>query len=395
MFPVARHLSIADLTQRIRLDVCEVMHNNYAMMMDVDKSPKNEAIRRAAFDAAPCALLVMSPTGEVICANSATEMLFGGAVSDRRARAMGLNVPGSALAAFVERTVRRGASWRQRDLELVVAGRPPLRVDAAASIASDGSVVVTLHPLAEGDEDAPAGALQTAANLGRTLAHEIKNPLAGIRGAAQLLQSGASLEDAALAQLIMDETDRVRRLVERLEAFSDSRRPNIQPLNIHRILDRVRALVGNGVGEGLTFRASYDPSLPPVLGDEDQLVQVFLNLVKNAAEAARSRRDGQGEVVISTAFRHQARQSEVEAPPTPLEVKVQDNGPGVSPDVRRRLFDPFVTGKPNGTGLGLTVAAQIVSAHSGLIDFQSEPGRTAFRVLLPVSNIASIDPADA
>jgi two-component system nitrogen regulation sensor histidine kinase GlnL len=365
------------------------------MTVLTEKSPKIEAIRRLAFDAAPCPLLVVSPTGEVICANSAAEVLFGGAMSERRARAMGLNAPGSPLVAFVERTVRRGGSWRERDLELVMAGRAPLMVDAAASVASDGSVVVTLHPLVEGDEDAPAGALQTAANLGRTLAHEIKNPLAGIRGAAQLLQAGASLEDSALAQLIMDETDRVRRLVERLESFSDSRRLNLQPLNIHRILDRVRALVVNGVGEGLTFRASYDPSLPPVLGDEDQLVQVFLNLVKNAAEAARSRRDDRGEVVISTAFRHQARHADGDAPPTPLEVKVQDNGPGVSPDVRRRLFDPFVTGKPNGTGLGLTVAAQVVAAHAGLIDFQSEPGRTVFRVLLPVSNLANIDPADA
>jgi two-component system nitrogen regulation sensor histidine kinase GlnL len=365
------------------------------MTILTQKMPVNEAVRCSGFEAAPCALLIFSPSGDVLCANSAAEALLGGAMSDRRARAMGLTASGSPLAVFVERAVRRGGGWRQRDLELVMAGRPPLMVDAAASVAPDGSVVVTLHPLAGGDEDAPAEALQTAANLGRTLAHEIKNPLAGIRGAAQLLKAGASLEDTALAQLIMDETDRVRRLVERLEAFSDSRRLSLQPLNIHRILDRVRALVVNGVGEGLMFRAAYDPSLPPVLGDEDQLVQVFLNLVKNAADAARSRRDDRGEVVISTAFRHQARHVDGEGPATPLEVKVQDNGPGVAPDVRRRLFDPFVTGKPNGTGLGLTVAAQVVAAHEGLIDFQSEPGRTVFRVLLPVSDQSHIDPADA
>ena len=360
------------------------------MTLLTEKLPIDEAIRLAAFEAAPCALLVMDAQGDLVCANHAAELLFGQGLSPRRATSLGLTAPGSPLRKFVERAVRRGSGWREREIELVLPGRPPLVVDAVAGLAMDGSVVVTLHPQGEGDEDAPAGALQTAANLGRTLAHEIKNPLAGIRGAAQLLQSNSTPDDAALAQLIVDETDRVRRLVERLESFSDPRRPVARPVNIHRVLDRVRALISNGVGEGLVFRAMYDPSLPPVKGDEDQLVQIFLNLVKNAAEAARLRKDERGEVVIATAFRHLARHSGTESEAAPLEVRVQDNGPGVAPEVRRRLFDPFVTGKPNGTGLGLTVAAQLVAAHHGVIDFHTEPGRTVFRVLLPVYH--DIDP---
>jgi two-component system nitrogen regulation sensor histidine kinase GlnL len=343
-----------------------------------------EAPRATAFEMAPTALIVLSPSGGLAFANTAAEALLGGALSARRAKMLGLTEPGTPFSLFVERALRRGAGWRQKALEITRPNEGPLVVDASAALCPDGSVVVSLTPMFDDESDAPAGALQTAANLGRTLAHEIKNPLAGIRGAAQLLQSGSRPEDAALAQLIVDETDRVRRLVERLEAFSDVPRTNFGPVNIHRVLDRVRALIVNGVGEGVAFRVNYDPSLPAARGDEDQLVQIFLNLVKNAAEAAHSRKDQRGEVVISTAYRHLARPSEGDAELTPLEVRVQDNGPGVAPEVRRRLFDPFVTGKPNGTGLGLTVAAKLVAANKGLIDFQSEPGRTVFRVQLPV-----------
>ena len=369
------------------------MPNYYAMTTLTHTLPREEAIQSAGFESAPCALLILDGAGEVTSANNAAEIVFGGAVTGRRARALGLMSPGSPLQKFVERAIRRGSGWRERDLKIPLPGRLPLVADVVAGICPDGSIVVSLHPMGDGDDDAPAGALQTAANLGRTLAHEIKNPLAGIRGAAQLLQTNANLEDAALAQLIMDETDRVRRLVERLESFSDPRRPSSRPVNIHRVLDRVRALVSNGVGEDITFRAAYDPSLPLTRGDEDQLVQIFLNLVKNGAEAARSRKDQRGEVIISTAYRHQARQNDGDAKVAPLEVRVQDNGPGVAPEVRRRLFDPFVTGKPNGTVLGLTVVAQPVAAHEGQIDVQSEPGRTVFRVLRPVTSGGEPDDA--
>ena len=135
------------------------------------------------------------------------------------------------------------------------------------------------------------------------------------------------------------------------------------------------------------MKDAYDPSLPPTAGDEDQLIQVFLNLIKNAAEAAHARGDGRGEILISTAFRHGLRLrlgDGGQAKGAPLEVRIQDNGPGVAPGLRDQLFEPFVSSKANGTGLGLALVAKLVGAHGGLVDFESEPGRTVFRVLLPV-----------
>jgi len=190
-------------------------------------------------------------------------------------------------------------------------GLPSFEADGAAVPLGDGSVLLTLHVkgghLAVERGGAEAAGLRTIVGLGRMLAHEIKNSLAGIRGAAQLLKAGARSEDTPLAQLIVDETDRVRRLVDRMEAFSDDALPDCKPINIHQVLDRVRALAANGVADGLVLRERYDPSLPLTPGDEDQLIQVFLNLVKNAAEAAHSRGDNRGEIVIQTAFRHGVR----------------------------------------------------------------------------------------
>src|SRR6185312_12952288 len=255
-------------------------------------------------------------------------------------------IAGREVVELMQRAVQGGAPARARDLEIAVHGQTPFHAEAIAITLPEGAVLLTLRPSAgqHARRSQDVFGLRSIVGLGRMLAHEIKNPLAGIRGAAQLLKSGAKAEDAPLAQLIVDETDRVRRLVDRMEAFSDDALPSLSPLNIHQILDRVRALAANGVADGLSLTEQYDPSLPPVLGDEDQLIQVFLNLVKNAAEAAHARGDGRGAIGIYTAYRHGVRVRAAKGQAlrgAPLEVRVVDNGPGVPAHLREHLFQPF------------------------------------------------------
>jgi len=229
------------------------------------------------------------------------------------------------------------------------------------------------------------GAARSVTALASMLAHEIKNPLSGIRGAAQLLELSASDDDRSLTRLITDEADRIVKLVDRMEVFSDERPVEREPVNIHAVLEHVRTLASSGFARHIRFVEEYDPSLPPVLANRDQLIQVFLNLVKNAAEAIGDAPDG--EIQLTTAFRPGVRLMVPGAPARvslPLEFCVKDNGPGVPEDLMPHLFDPFVTTKPTGTGLGLALVAKIVGDHGGIIECDSQPRRTTFRVLMPM-----------
>jgi two-component system nitrogen regulation sensor histidine kinase GlnL len=215
------------------------------------------------------------------------------------------------------------------------------------------------------------------------LAHEIRNPLAGISGAAQLLEMGLGDADRELTGLIQAEAARIGKLVDRVEQFGDLRPAQRKPLNIHDVLDRARRAAQAGFAAHARFSEDFDPSLPPTAGDPDQLLQVFQNLLKNAAEAVP--RVG-GTIAISTAFRpgvkmaRPGRQSES----LPLLVSIADNGPGIPENLIRDVFDPFVSSKVNGTGLGLSLVSKFVADHGGVVECDSRPGRTRFRVRLPV-----------
>ncbi|MBF9031537.1 PAS domain-containing sensor histidine kinase [Rhodobacterales bacterium HKCCE3408] len=226
-------------------------------------------------------------------------------------------------------------------------------------------------------------AAKSAIGMAEMLAHEIKNPLAGITGAAQLISMSLSGEDLELTDLIVAETRRILKLLEQVEDFGNLRAPDLKPVNIHDVLDRARKSAMVGFAAHMTIRDEYDPSLPPALADPDQLQQVFQNLLKNAAEAGRQG----GTINIRTFYEMslKVRRRDGTGGPVPLQVEIVDDGPGIPPDIATDIFEPFVSGRENGTGLGLALVSKIISDHDGLITLDSVPGRTVFRISLPIA----------
>ncbi len=235
------------------------------------------------------------------------------------------------------------------------------------------------------------GAARSVSGMASMLAHEIKNPLSGIRGAAQLLESAVEDADRSLTRLICDESDRICALVDQMEVFSDERPLTIEPVNIHAVLDHVKSIAVNGFARSCRVSENYDPSLPSIPGSRDLLIQLFLNLVKNAAEAIEQS-GSDGEISLSTAFRPGIRlkvPGSAERVSLPLECCVRDNGPGIPEDLRAHLFEPFVTTKIAGKGLGLALVAKAVRDHGGVIECEAEGEWTTFRILLPMYHAAS------
>ncbi|WP_319823778.1 two-component system sensor histidine kinase NtrB [Thalassovita sp.] len=227
-------------------------------------------------------------------------------------------------------------------------------------------------------------AAKSAIGMAEMLAHEIKNPLAGITGAAQLLSMNLSPEDQELTDLIVAESRRIVKLLEQVEQFGNLTAPERKPVNVHDVLDRARRSALLGFGAHMKIIEDYDPSLPMAYGDPDQLLQVILNLVKNASEAAD--RAG-GTIRLHTFYEHsfRLRRSDGTGQALPLQIEVIDDGPGLPEDIKGDIFDPFVSGRENGTGLGLALVSKIISDHDGWIAVNSVPGRTVFKISLPMA----------
>ncbi|SDU10382.1 nitrogen regulation protein NR(II) [Stappia sp. ES.058] len=343
-------------------------------------------------DALPHPLLLIDPQGRVVEANMAAESFFRASAQVLRRHPMSHFVPfGSPLLLLISQVRDRGAPVNEYKVDIGsprIGSEKIVDIIAAPVADSPGSVVLMLQERGMAEKIdrqlTSRGAARTVSGLATMLAHEIKNPLSGIRGAAQLLEGAASDEDRALTRLIMDEADRIVKLVDRMEVFSDERPIEREPVNIHVVLDHVQRLASSGFARNVTINVDYDPSLPLVFANRDQLVQVFLNLLKNASEAVSG---GQGgEITLTTAYRPGIRLSvpgSRERVSLPLEFCVRDSGPGVPEDLLPHLFDPFVTTKANGSGLGLALVAKIIGDHGGVIECDSQPGRTVFRILMP------------
>ena len=227
-------------------------------------------------------------------------------------------------------------------------------------------------------------AAKSAIGMAEMLAHEIKNPLAGITGAAQLLSMNLSADDREMTDLIVEESRRIVKLLEQVEQFGNIRPPELKPLNIHDVLDRAHRSAKVGFGAHLEITEDYDPSLPLTLGDSDQLLQVFLNLIKNAGEAVGAEGGTlRLRTYYETSLRLRGKDGSERA--LPLHVEITDNGPGLPPEIAGEVFDPFVSGRENGTGLGLALVSKIVSDHGGWIAVDSVPGRTTFRISLALA----------
>jgi two-component system nitrogen regulation sensor histidine kinase GlnL len=365
---------------------------NHRPRVETDQEAFSDAMR--LLNALPLPVLAIDAAGRVREVNTAAENFFDmGRASLQRSRLVDLMPFGSPVLDLVEETMAAEAPINGYKIDVssprTGAGRS---VDAfiAPLPQTGGGVVLMLQERSIAEKMdrqlTHRGAARSVTALGAMLAHEIKNPLSGIRGAAQLLESSLGDEDRALTRLICDETDRIVKLVDRMESFSDEPPGGRESLNIHAVLDHVRMVATAGFARHIRFQEIYDPSLPHVLGSRDQLIQVFLNLVKNAAEAI-DQGEVDGEIILSTAYRPGVRlktRAAAEPVSLPLEVCIRDNGPGVPADIANHLFDPFVTTKSSGTGLGLALVAKVIGDHGGVVEFDSLPRRTTFRVLLPL-----------
>ena len=347
----------------------------------------------AILNALPTAILVLNSDNVISYLNMMGEQFLQGSAAQLENQRLDKFIPpDSPLFSLIEQVRSLGNEVIEYGVPLQSPriGKHLADIQASSLPELPGSVVLSLQEraiAAKIDRQLThRSAARSITAMSSVLAHEVKNPLSGIRGAAQLLEQSANDTDIPLTQLIREEADRICALVDRMGTFTDGAPLQGKSVNIHRVLDRVVKLSKNGFGRHLRYVENYDPSLPPVLGDRDLLVQVFLNLLKNAAEAAP---ENNVEIILSTAYKHGIRfavsGSEARVH-LPLMISIQDNGEGIPENIQPHLFDPFVTSKPKGSGLGLALVAKIIDDHGGVIEFESESRKTIFRIMLPMAD---------
>jgi two-component system nitrogen regulation sensor histidine kinase GlnL len=343
--------------------------------------------------ALPTPTLVIDPADRIALANLAAETFLNTSQTTLRERGWDALLPGdSPLLALLREARMQTGNYAAYEVGIALINGTRHRADVLIAPLGDapGWLTMIFQTRAVASmvdrQMVHQGAARSAIGVAALLAHEIKNPLSGIRGAAQLLAQTADADGQELTSLICDEVDRIRILIDRMEDFTDTRPLERGPQNIHAILSHVRRVAETGFANGLKLRESYDPSLPPVAGNRDALVQVFLNLVKNAAEALGERG---GQITLTTAYRHGLRvavRGSARRVSVPIEICVIDDGPGVPAELADCLFEPFVSSKRSGGGLGLALVAKIVGEHGGIVEYDrsATPMRTTFRILLPM-----------
>ncbi|MEM9551000.1 MAG: ATP-binding protein [Pseudomonadota bacterium] len=322
-------------------------------------------------------------------ANSAAEgFLNASAKSVRGQPVWDLIAVDAPLEEALTRARRDSTPLFVNDVDVGTGSRAPLQcaLQIAPLQGQPGTMVLMVSPRELAgrmtQSHSVKSAAQSAIGMAEMLAHEIKNPLAGITGAAQLLSMNLEPQDLELTDLIVEESRRIVKLLEQVEQFGNLSAPARQPVNIHDVLDSARRSALLGFGAHMKIIEDYDPSLPMAMGDPDQLLQVVLNLLRNASEAADPRG---GTIRLHSYFEHsfRLRRSDGSGHSLPLQIEVIDDGPGLPDEIKSDIFDPFVSGRENGTGLGLALVSKIISDHDGWISVTSVPGRTVFRLSLP------------
>lgn len=340
------------------------------------------------------AILSIDSQQKIIFANAAAEQLLGNSYVILSRKKLTEIVPqDSPVVSLVEQSISKNAIVSEYDVNIgnPIIGETKVDVHVSPLIETDnfeenGAVIqFQQRTIAQkiNQQKHHRNAARSVSGMAAMLAHEIKNPLSGIKGSAQILSQDVSKDDVALTDLIIDEVDRICKLVDRMEVFTDHRQIEREEINIHSVLEHVKKLAENGFGKHVKFVELYDPSLPNTLGDHGSLIQVFLNLLKNAAESVA---ENDGQITITTAYRQGMRVASANGEEflnLPLEVSIIDNGGGIEDAIKEDIFDPFVTTKRGGSGLGLALVAKIVSDHGGVIECESDEGKTIFRVLLP------------